>query len=286
MRYRRIAAAAIVAAALWSAGGLAHQTAQSPLAAFHKDIDPSIDALWASYDRTAAMDHVRFISQYWRLAGNPGYNATVDRIQARLKSAGIATSVDEYPTGPAWDHSAASLAVIRQGAPDEVVLSKEKDRLTLCINSFPTPEGGVTGRLVDVGKGSEQDYAGKDLKGAIVLGDTDAGALFRRAVVTGGAAGVISTTLPGYLNADVPGAARPTPRDQWDILQWTSVPYDEARKSFGFKASPRAAATLRKRLEEAGPNARVMVKVNIAASFSTGPARTLAAEIPGTVAST
>ncbi len=250
----------------------------------YKDVDPAIDALWASYDRTAAMDHVKFISQYWRLAGNPGYNATVDRIQARLKSAGIATRVEEYPTGPAWDHSAASLAVVRSGAPDEVVLSREKDRLTLCINSFSTPEGGITGRLVDVGKGAEQDYAGKELKGAIVLGDTDTGALFRRAVVTGGAAGVVSTTLPGYLNVDVPGAARATPRDQWDILQWSSIPYDEARKSFGFKASPRAAATLRKRLAEAGPNTAVMVKVNIAASFSTGPARTLVAEIPGTSA--
>lgn len=284
MRYRRIVAAAMCAAALWTAGGLAQQTVQSSLVAFHNDVDPAINALWASYDRTAAMDHVKFISQYWRLAGNPGYNATVDRIQARLKSAGIATSVEEYPTGPAWDHSAASLSVIRQGAPDEVVLSKEKDRLTLCINSFSTPEGGITGRLVDVGRGTEQDYAGKEIKGAIVLGDTDAGTLFRRAVVTGGAAGVVSTTLPGYLNADVPGAARTTPRDQWDILQWTSVPYDEARKSFGFKASPRAAATLRKRLADAGPNTAVMLKVNISASFSTGPARTLVAEIPGTLA--
>ena len=277
---------AVVAALSAQASSQAVQqaTTQSPLVAFHKDVDPAIDAMWASYDRTAAMDHVKFISQYWRLAGNPGYNATVDRIESRLKTAGIATRVEEYPTGPAWDHSSASLAVVKPGAPDEVVLSRDKDRLTLCINSFSTPEGGITGRLVDVGKGTEQDYAGKELKGAIVLGDAEAGTLFRRAVVTGGAAGVVSTTLPGYLNADVPGAARATPRDQWDILQWTSVPYDEARKSFGFKASPRAAATLRKRLADAGPNAAVMVKVNIASSFSTGPARTLVAEIPGTSA--
>lgn len=288
MNVRRSSAIGLfVAAAMSTAGGFAREQAPaSPLIGFHKDVDPAIDALWSSYDRSAAMDHVRFISQYWRLAGNPGYNATVDRIQARLESAGIATSIEEYPTGPAWDHSAASLALVRPGAPDEVVLSREKDRLTLCINSFSTPAGGITGRLVDVGKGTEQDYAGKELKGAIVLGDADAGALFRRAVVTGGAAGVVSTTLPAYLNVDAPGAARPTPRDQWDILQWGSIPHDDARKSFGFKASPRAAATLRKRLADAGPNTPVMMKVSISASFSTGPARTLVAEIPGTVAST
>jgi aminopeptidase YwaD len=283
MRSRRILAAAVAAAALWSAAGLAQQTVPSSLTVFHKDIDPAINALWDAYDRPAAMEHVRFISQYWRIAGNPGYNATVDRIQARLKSAGIVTSVEEYPTGPAWDHSAATLALVTPGQPDQVVLSRERERLALCINSFSTPEGGITARLVDVGRGSDADFAGKDLKGAVVLGDAAIGALFQRAVLKGGAAGVISTTLPAYLNADAPGAPQ-TPREQWDILQWGGIPYDEARKSFGFKASPRAAATLRKRLTEAGADAVVSVKVNITASFSTGPARTLVAEIPGTLA--
>src|SRR5262245_49074131 len=107
MNRRPLLVAATLIAALWSAGGSAQQSAVSPapaLAAFHKDVDPAIDALWANYDRAAAMEHVKFINQYWRLAGNPGYNATVDRIQARLKSAGITTHVEEYPTGPAWDH--------------------------------------------------------------------------------------------------------------------------------------------------------------------------------------
>ena len=34
-----------------------------PRAGFHKLVDPAIDALWAGYDTTAAMSHVRFISQ-------------------------------------------------------------------------------------------------------------------------------------------------------------------------------------------------------------------------------
>jgi len=109
-----------------------------------------------------------------------------------------------------------------------------------------------------------------------VLGDADAGGLWRRAVVMHGAAGVISTALPGYLSADAPGA-RPTPRDTWNILQWSSITYDEAKKSFGFKASPRAAAELRRALTE-GP---ASVHVTIASTFSDAPARTLVAEIRG-----
>jgi hypothetical protein len=136
---------------------------------------------------------------------------------------------------------------------------------------------------VDVGRGDrDEDYAGKTIKGAVVLGDADVGQLWRRAVAGQGALGVISTTLPAYLNADPPGA-KPTPRDQWDILQWGSVPYDEARKAFGFKSSPRAAATMRKRLAAAGA-AGVSVRINITSSFTTGPTRTLVAEIPGATA--
>ncbi len=246
---------------------------------FSATIDPVIAALWSGYDMSAAMEHVRFINQYWRLAGNPGYNATVDRIRDRVTAAGLKVAVEEYPTGPAWDYSVGTVAIA--GSPEQIVLSRDKERLALCINSFSTPSGGITAPLVDVGAGRDQDYEGKTLKGAIVLGDPDVGALWRRAVQTGGALGVISTALPRYLNADPPGVAKPTPRDQWDILQWDSVPYDEARKAFGFKASPRAAATLRARLSAAGA-AGINVHVTIVSSFTTGPARTLVAEIPGT----
>jgi len=56
------------------------------------------------------------------------------------------------------------------------------------------------------------------------------------------------------------------------------VPYDEARKAFGFKATARAADALRKAAAE--PNARV--RVEIVTSFARKPERTLVAEIPGT----
>ena len=255
-----------------------------PAARLGATVEPVIEALWAGFDMPAAMAHVRFIGQYWRLPGNPGYNATIDRIRTRLTEAGVKPVVEEYPnTGQGWDHSAATLSIVVPGEADDVVLSRDKDRLTLCINSFSTPRGGVVARLVDVGRGREEDYAGKDVKGAVVLGDLDAGALWRRAVTTGGAMGVVSTALPAYLNNDAPGEPA-TPRDEWDILQWSSVPYDAARQGFGFKASPRAASTLRKRLASATPAAPLSVRVTITSSFTPGPVRTLVAEIPGRTA--
>lgn len=256
--------------------------------ALRQAVDPVIDALWNAFDMPAAMGHVQFASGYWRLPGNAGYDATLDRVRDRLRDAGFSdAAASSAPftmkfesTAPvrAWDYSIGTLALAT--TPETIVLSRGTHRVALCINSFSTPPEGITARLVDVGRGDrDQDYAGKDLKGAVLLGDADAGTLWRRGVVTGGAIGVVSTTLASYISPDPPGAPA-TPRDQWDILQWSSIPYDEARKGFGFKASPRAAATLRQALAK-GP---ASVHVKIASTFTMSPTRTLVGEIRGRTA--
>ena len=114
------------------------------------------------------------------------------------------------------------------------------------------------------------------MTGAVVVGDADAGQLWRRGVMGHGAIGVISGAIGEYVNPDPPGA-KPTPRETWNILQWSSIPYDEAKKGFGFKATPHAMTTLRQSLKAGA----VTVRVTIASTFSTKPARTLVAEIPG-----
>ena len=266
------------------------QAAPDDRAGFHAVVDPVIDALWSTFDQQAAFAHVEFISQFWRLPGNHGYDLSIDRIRERLITAGFTPGaagaaphawVEEYPNpGRGWEHSVGTVALVRSGRPDEVVLSRDRERLALCINSFSTDPAGVVAPLVDVGAGRDEDYAGKTVKGAVVLGDSDAGALWRKAVVAGGALGVISTALPGYLDADPPNASVRRPRAEWDLLQWSSIPYDEARKGFGFKASPRAAARLREALHDQS-GAAASLRITIASQFTTSPVRTLIAELPG-----
>jgi aminopeptidase YwaD len=253
-------------------------------------IDPVINAIWSRFSRRAAMAHVRVVSQYWRIGGNAGYDAALDHIHTRLIASGFAdgqsshssTWFEEYPnSGKGWEHSIGTLAIAHDGRPDEVVLSRALQHIALCINSFSTRPEGLLAPLVDVGHGDrDEDYAGKDVKGAVVLGGVDAGALWRRAVANG-ALGIVSTGLGEYVSPDPPGAAA-TPRDQWEILQWSSIPYDEARHGFGFKATPRAAASLRQALASHGGH--VAVHVTIASTFSSRPVRTLVAEIPGRLA--
>jgi cyclophilin family peptidyl-prolyl cis-trans isomerase/HEAT repeat protein len=287
---------ALAAVALLGAGAGAATLPRPALSpALTKVVDPVIDALWSRFDLKAAADHVRFITGYWRLPGNPGFDATIDRVHARLLASGFRDRVpgaaasptapelhiEEYPNPTkGWDHTIGTLAIVRAGRPDEVVLSHDKERIALCINSFSTVPQGVTAKLVDVGKGDqESDYANRDVAGAVVMGDADVAQLWRRAVTGHGAIGVVSGAFGEYVNPDPPGA-KPSPRESWDILQWGSIPYDETRKGFGFKATPRAMTSLRKALS----GGSATVRVTIASTFSTKPARTLVAEIPGTVA--
>ena len=135
--------------------------------------------------------------------------------------------------------------------------------------------GSLRASLVDVGAGAtEADYAGKTIKGAVVLGDAPLGTLWQEAVRKRGAAGVVSTQIARYIRPADPQAMSD---EQRDVLQWGAVPYDAGVKGFGFKASWRAADRMRRKLRE-GP---VTVRVEIDSSFYDGPNRSLVAEIRG-----
>lgn len=225
-------------------------------------------------DGNAAMEVVRFMDPYWRISGNPGFNASVDHIRDGLQAAGVPNRVEEFkPRGRGWDYQAGTVSFADTG---EVLLSRERDRVSLCINSFSTA-GVVEAPLVDVGAGTATDYAGKDVKGAVVLGSAGAGQLWQQAVKARGAIGVISTAIASYIRPEDP--AKFTFPDQWDVFQWGSVPYDETAKAFGFKASLRAAGKMRDRLKAGA----VKVKVDVRSTFYDGPSRFVVAEIPGTV---
>jgi hypothetical protein len=239
-------------------------------------------AVAGRFDPHDALEVVSFMDRYWRLAGNSGFNASIDHIRDRLIAAGFTPSatgvpgtvrIDEFPNSSrGWDYQTGTLAF--DGASEPALLSRERDRVSLAINSFSTLAGGLRASLVDVRSGTEADYAEKDIKGAVVLGDVPLGRLWQDAVKRRGAAGVVSTEIARYIRPSDLGTMS---AEQQDVLQWGGVPYDAAAKGFGFKSSWRAADRMRRRLKQ-GP---VTVRVTIDASFYDGPNRSLVAEIPG-----
>ena len=250
-----------------------------------KQAEAIYQAVASRFQPARAMNTVTFMDRFWRLPVNPGFTASLDHIKAGLMEAGFkegplagavspVLAIEEYPNGGnGWELVRAEMTIVQSaaGTTPERVFDPVIDYIALCMNSFSTPAGGVSAPLVYVGSGTDAaSYASVDVKGAVVIGDGRMGPLWREAVGTRGAIGVISTAPP-------PAYTRPdeTP----EVFQWGGVPYDEKLKAFGFKASPKVAGRLKERLK-AGP---VTVKVDVETRFNPGPGRLLVAEIPGRV---
>jgi aminopeptidase YwaD len=218
-------------------------------------------------DAQEAMQVATAMAPWWRLAGNPAFEQSQQLIFDRLAAAGLSPTYESFPNaGQGWEHVRGTLRL--DGPAGEVILSRDMHRVALAINSFSTAKGGAAFRLIDAGAGTTAAaYEGRDVAGAVALVSGPLGPAWQQAVRMRGAAGVISSDLASYTRPD----------DTPDVLQWGSIPYDEARASFGFKATPRAAARLRAALA-AGP---VTVHADIETVFHRRPNRTLAVEILG-----
>jgi hypothetical protein len=96
----------------------------------------------------------------FRTTGTPEDAAVADFVAAEMRAMGLADVAVEDVEVDGWRFLGASLQI---------------DDVSYEGSSFggvgPTPAGGVTGRLVDVGTGRRRELAGKDLAGAIALVD-------------------------------------------------------------------------------------------------------------------
>ena len=248
-------------------------TAQAPphLPPLDQALPPVAEGIYRSVaprvDADVAMATVRMMAPTWRLAGNPAFEQSQQYLFDRLAAAGLSPRFETFAdSSTGWEQVTGTL---RLGGPaGEVVLSRDRHRVALAINSVSTPAGGTSFKLVDAGTGtSAAAYEGKDVRGAVVLASGSLGGAWQQAVRNRGAAGVISSDLAAYTRPDE------TP----DVLQWGGIPFDEGLKSFGFKATPRAARRLRDELAK-GP---VTVHVEIETVFHRRPNRTLAVDIAG-----
>jgi len=213
----------------------------------HDLLDPKVrDILHEGLSGELAKEHVIQITRYHRIQGSRGYRDAAHYVLGKLREYGFSEK-DAYiesftsdgkatyqtwqsPSG--WDITAAELRMVEPY--DERIVGYPEIAMSVITYSNA---GDATGELVWVGSGeSDNDYAGKDVKGKFVLATGYGGNVHRLAVLKYGAKAVVC-----YLDDD---RAKFYP----DMLQYTGMwPRTEelSRVTFGFNLTNRQGEKLK-----------------------------------------
>ncbi|HEX8262949.1 MAG TPA: M28 family peptidase [Allosphingosinicella sp.] len=170
-------------------------------------LDPrEAEAIAAELSGSAAKRTVQALSLHHRMRGSQGYREAAELIRDRLRDYRLdGVEILSLPSDgkifygtqrsrPAWDASFAELWEQKRQGPGwagaERVASWAHQPISLAQDSIA---GKAETELVDVGAGaSAADYAGKDVRGKLVLTSSQPSAVARLAVTERGAAGIVS----------------------------------------------------------------------------------------------
>jgi hypothetical protein len=238
-----------------------------------------LKALDEELSGVAAKDHVGRLTQLHRVPASPGFHDAIEYVMAQAKAAGLTDArVETFPgDGATWFgtlHGNRGWRV-EAGWLDEVqpeprrIISWDDVRLAVADNS---ESADVTVELVDVGSGTQRsDYAGKDVRGKLVLCDATPAACHRQAVEELGAAGLVS-----YNSNQVSAWWR----DDQDLIRWGHLDARGHKNAFAIMISVREARALQQRLGR-GEHITLHAVVRARNDDSMGY-ETLVATIPGT----
>ncbi|MCB0277955.1 MAG: M28 family peptidase [Calditrichaeota bacterium] len=222
---------------------------------------------------------VAFVEKDWRVVGNTMFNASIFHVENKLKIYGyinednaksedrLTYRIEKRPLNrPTWEIKNASLKITGDEKP---LLEHSSNRNMVVLNSFSTAPEGIEAEVIDLGSGSEADFKGKNVKGKIVFAESSVSRLFGEAVQNRGALGVIAYRMPAYLKPEL----------HRNTIQFSGIPYDEDKKSWGILLSTSARDELKSRLEKG----KVTVNVMIESSIYDSEELTLIADIKGSI---
>jgi aminopeptidase YwaD len=214
--------------------------------------DREITALATEISGESAKRNVEGLSRHHRMRGSRGFRAAADQIVAELKRYGLGDAhIESLPADgtifygtqrsrPAWNAEFAELwEVDANGNRVTRIASWEAAPIALAQDSA---SGEATTELVDIGAGTnEANYAGRDVKGKLVLTSSQPGAVAPLAVGRFGAAGIISYAQ----NQRTAWYGEDDTLIRWGHLE-TFAPDNE--RTFAFMVSLRTARALQQRL--------------------------------------
>jgi aminopeptidase YwaD len=294
---KKIVVMAMIAGGLCA--GIAQDAwAQKPPLLPEKDVA----ALANELSGETAKRNLEVIATFHRQRGSRGFHSAAELVAERARAYGLSdVQILEFPADgkifygtqrsrPAWDAEVGELIEVKPGAAP--VCDKEKiENGKLVFNAECEPpyerkiasyaaqpvvlaedseSADVTAELVDVGGGTgEADYAGKDVKGKIVLVSASPGAAQELAVGKFGAAGIVSYAQ--------------NQKTAWwgedeNLIRWGHLETFSANKTFGFMVSLKTARGMRERLAH---GEKIILHVVVKAGQHAGSYEVVTATIPG-----
>ncbi|MEQ8535368.1 MAG: M28 family peptidase [Imperialibacter sp.] len=240
----------------------------NPSAAYFDMVRPEITGDLA-YETTA------YVEQFWRLAGNAGFDSSIYRIVSELQKAGYVTEETANDGDrlvyriekralfkPTWEPVNGELSIKGDASP---LLSFATNRNMLPIYSTSTPEAGIGGEVVFVE--DIEGIAAGSLKGKIALADANPRQAFEQAVQKGGALALLTYNNPDYLQ----------PEKNVTSIQFRSIPYQEGKDAWCVALSWEA----REKLKNAMAKGKVELNVKIETKIYPSEELTVVANVRG-----
>jgi aminopeptidase YwaD len=297
---KRIVRLAIVA---WFAGNAATWAQKPPLLP-----EKDVSALANELSGETAKRNLEGIARFHRQRGSQGFHAAAELVAERARAYGLSdVAILQFPADgkifygtqrsrPAWDAEVGELveggldkefcdkaakefyAKHPSAGPESIgfgcgqqknmtIASYEAEPIVLAEDS---ETADVTTDLVDVGEGTkESDYAGKDVKGKLVLVGAQPGAVQDLAVGKFGAKGIVSYT-------------QNQKTAWWDenenLIRWGHLETFSANKTFAFMVSLKTARAMKERLAK---GERISLHAVVKAGQHPGHYEVVTATIPG-----
>jgi len=241
--------------------------------------EKEVAALAQELSGETAKRNLEGIARFHRQRGSQGFHSGAELVAERARAYGLSdVAILQLPADgkifygtqrsrPAWDAEFAELWEMKGGGAADKMASYEAEPVVLAEDS---ESADVTAELVDVAEGTkESDYAGKDVKGKIVLAGAQPGAVQDLAVGKFGVAGIVSYAQ--------------NQKTAWwgedeNLIRWGHLETFSANKTFGFMVSLKTARALRERL---GQGEMIRLHATVKAGQHPGNYEIVTATIPG-----
>ena len=248
--------------------------AQSPL--LH---ERDVAALAQELSGEIAKRNLEGITRFHRQRGSQGFHSAAEIIVERARAYGLTDAqILKFPADgkiyygtqrsrPPWDADFAELWELVNNQPAIKLASYEAEPVTLAEDS---ESADLTASLIDVGDGTkESDYAGKNVKGQIVLVAAQPGAVQDLAVGKFGAVGIVSYAQ----NQKTAWSG-----EDENLIRWGHLESFSPNKTFAFMFSLKTAREYQARL---AAGEKIQLHATVKAGQHPGSLELVTATIPG-----